>query len=576
MKFFIIGHRGSGKTFSLKTIKEFFRDAQIKGRFFDLDEEIEKYHGSIHQIFSMQGEEFFRKAEAETLERVLKESAGDTPVFISLGAGFAGDLSFADEVIWIRRESDKEGRIFLDRPALDPHLPPLQEWFERFQKREARYKRIHTQVLTLPEGKWLAAKTLGQFFSHWFPKLNSEHERVSFDATLIPDDLPGDRFKKKSFYRDAKRVEIREDLIGSEIPEGIESKIYFSYRKTKSDMTRIFDFEDWDLSLGKPEKEFWSYSLHEDGFEDSLAASLPKGAVLKWAPEVKSFKMLHEGHKWFLEDINHRAFLPRSADGRWRWYRRLFGPQMPIHFVRDYQGSSPDQPFWYESNLIGFQNQGFAAVLGGKVSLSWSPSYHCNFFKEHKMPFVSIDLSEEEFDEGFEVLRALGLRAAAVTSPLKSKAFTKVTRFANPADRGFKSINTLFLEGEETFGSNTDLPGVLSAHSELNHSSLSLIIWGGGGIQPILKEAFPKAAHAKAREGMELTKDSIIIWASTRSNQVRWPKPLKFVKKVVDMNYSESSMGRELARMTGADYVSGEEFFVKQASLQQEFWSRYL
>lgn len=530
----------------------------------------------MDQIFKEQGEEAFRELEKRTLGEVLNKSSSGRPLFIALGAGFSGELSFADEVIWIRRESDKDGRIFLDRPKLNPELSPLEEWRVRYEEREEKYTQCHTQVLTLPEGSWLTQDLLKCFISNWFPQFSSDdHRSIPYDATLLAEDLKKDRFQNKTFYKSSRRIEVREDLI-PQIPNSTPAAVYFSHRKPESGTARRFEFEDWDLSLGKPKEKFWSYSLHEGRFEDSFVKTLPAETVLKWAPEIHSFQELLYGHRWFLQDPKHRAFLPRSTNGRWRWYRRLFGPQMPIHFVRDDKGSSIDQPFWYETCLPGLQGQGFAAVLGGSVSLSWSPSFHADFFKKYKMPFVSIDLSEEEFSQGLSVLKTLGLRAAAVTSPLKRKSFEQVTDFIKPSDKELFSINTLFFKGERTLGINTDLPGVQKATSGLLKPTESTVIWGGGGLKPTLEKAFPQAVHAKARKGMEINENSTILWASTRSREVVWPKPIHQVKRVLDMNYFESSMGRELALIAGADYVSGERFFIEQAKLQQEFWSQNL
>lgn len=539
-----------------------------------MDSEIEKHYGSIDRIFAEKGEEAFRQIEKEIFEKILKSASSDQTLFISLGAGFSGDLSLGDEVIWIRRESDPGGRIFSDRPRLNPDLSVLEEWSERYQAREEKYSKSHTQVLTLPEGPWLTARVLRSLFSHWFPSLRKESGFLSYEATLLPEDLKQDRFWKKVFYQGARRIEIRNDLI-DQMPALDSSVIYFAHRKN-TNIEKRFPCEDWDLSLGRPKGTFWSCSLHEGAFDEALIQSLSQDTVLKWAPKVRSFRELLQGHQWFLEDPERRAFLPRSENGRWRWYRRLFGPQMPIHFVRDHKGSSLDQPFWYETLLPSFQGRGFAAVLGGSVSFSWSPSFHTVFFEKHEMPFVSIDLSEEEFDEGMMVLKDLGLKAAAVTSPLKKKAFEQVTRFSNPLDRELGAINTLFLTEKEVLGINTDLPGVSKAMSKHLKTKSSIFIWGGGGLKPVLERAFPDAVHVKAREGAELAQDSTVLWASTRSPEVVWPKPLHRVKKVLDMNYFENSMGRELALMAGADYVSGEEFFIEQALLQQEFWSRHL
>lgn len=570
MIFVLIGHRGSGKTSVLDSLKEVFKTVEGRASFFDLDHEIESCFGKISDLFEDHGEGHFRDLERKCFAELLEKGEAKN-TFISVGAGFIGELPQEAQVIWIRRESDQAGRVFLDRPRLDPKVPPLAEWNIRFQEREERYLESHHQVLTLPEGRWLLEKTVRFFFSHWFSFLSQNDLGPSFDVTLLPEDVFAKRFEKKIIYQKSRKLEVRQDLI--EPSELGSSQVYFSHRLLNGPPAGAsFNWEDWDLSLGSPKEKFWSLSSHTN----QPPTSGSSGQVLKWAPEVDSFKSLLKGHRWYLQDQKHRAFLPRSANGRWRWYRRLFGPLMPIHFLKDYKGSSEDQPFWPELSLPCQSDVGFAAVLGGQVDLSWTPSVHYEFFKSHQVPVVSINIYESEFDEAIEVLSELGLKACAVTSPLKKLAFNKCTQFGSERDQSFGSINTLFIDGSKVVGTNTDVLGLEKLSENLKLSNEQLVIWGGGGLLPVLKKVFPRAAHVPARQGRVLKKESIILWSSLRGEEVKWPEPLGFVKKVIDMNYSENSMGRELALMAGSDYLSGEEFFANQAMGQQVFWSQYL
>jgi shikimate kinase len=574
LNFFLVGHRGVGKSTCLQLLK-----ALYPGKFFDLDEEIVSRRGArVEEIFRTQGEETFRRIEGEVFEELLRESAaaasgeGAKNLWISVGGGFQGPFPVDGEVIWLRRESDRAGRIFLDRPALNPGQAPLQEWSERFQEREKRFQAIHSQILTLPEGEWLLSKTLKAFFDFWFSAEGVAGNCEAYDVTLLPGDFsPQERWQGKQIYRRARRLEVREDLLnGPEchaVKEKVEdARIYYSRRKKGSDHNEFGQWRDWDMDLGAPPKEYWSFSLHQGQFE-----KVPPG-ILKWAPEVKTFKELYLGHQWMAGDPQRRVFLPRSPEGRWRWYRRLFTAGSPLFFVRENQGSALDQPFWYETALLSSRGQGFAAVLGGAVDLSWTPSFHEEFFRAQGMPVVSVAVAEKEWDEALDVLVKLGLRAAAVTSPLKKKAFSRCTDFVTPEDRELGSLNTLFFQDEKIFGVNTDLIGL----REIFGPALKRVVWGGGGLLPVLKKVFVDAEFVPAREGKVLNKDSVIIWASLRSDQVRCPHPLKHVKKVIDLNYNENSMGKELALLASCPYVSGAEFFKRQALHQQTFWSHFL
>ncbi len=573
MIFLIVGHRGAGKSWALSALRQKLSFLKRDVQCIDLDLEIEDRYGSIDEIFKKDGETEFRKLESEVFDLISKSN--HTPKIIAVGGGFDISRVQADEVIWLRRESDISGRIFLDRPRLDKNMSPLEEWQKRFEEREQRFRKIHTQVLTLPEGKWASEKVLIHFFAFWFSELKCKMDETPFDITLLPGDV--ERVNKKNIFKFARRVEIRDDLreTKNKIKEFEANRIYYSFRRLEDRSPQPMGYDsDWDLSLGEPPHlGFWSYSLHDSNAKIFKNFDLPEGSILKWSPEIKNFTELKLGHEWYLEDPRHRAFLPRSSTGRWRWYRRLFGPKMPIHFVRDDQGSAPDQPFWYETWLQPLTNQGFAAVLGDPVHLSWSPSFHHDFFKDFHMPFVAIDLPVHEFKTGLEILKELGLRAAAVTSPLKKEAF-KTINSADPAPYEIEAVNTLYISNDKIIGTNTDLIALKNLAQRIDRKDP--IIWGGGGLAPTLKAVFPGAKFFKARSGGNIPQESTLIWASIRSPDVKFPEPLSHLKDLVDLNYSESSMGRELALRAGCGYVSGELFFKEQAQAQQDFWRRFL
>jgi len=565
----LMGHRGAGKSHVLKELQAL----GFPAAFFDLDQEIEKRKGSIAEIFENLGESQFRQIEQEILNDVVGNLKNENAV-IALGAGFEGVTPKDAVKIWIRRESDVSGRIFLNRPSLEKDLSPLNEWEKRFHSREEKFKAEHDDVLTLPEGRWLVRKVLLEFFKTWMPMANLESSpKRPYFATVLPEDES--RFLKKTLYRDSKRLEIREDLLSEGLRNGIQNlpsdRIYFSHRNQKSTASKTFEFEDWDLELGAPERSFATYSYHGKDVQKFEAVQSQSG-LLKWAPFVEDFSRLQAGHRWWQMDPQKRSFLPRSTTGRWRWYRRLFGMQMPVNFLKDIQGSAKDQSYWYESFLQPLDSNGFAAVLGDSVDLSWSPSFHEEFFSKHQMPFVSLSLKKEEFFDALLFLKDLGLKCAAVTTPFKEMAAEVVTEWIDDSQK-LNAVNTLYFRGRKVFGANTDQVG-LSKLAVTKDSSV--VVWGGGGLKSALQKVFPKAQFVAARQGAVLKEPSTVIWASRRSEDVKWPSPLECVKKVIDMNYFENSMGLELAKLAGCDYQSGELLFVAQALGQQKIWSSFL
>jgi len=83
-KIFLIGMPGSGKSFFGKRLIE-----HLDYMLIDLDKEIESREGrSISEIFEKEGEEYFRKVEAELLrtitsanEKLILSTGGGTPCF---------------------------------------------------------------------------------------------------------------------------------------------------------------------------------------------------------------------------------------------------------------------------------------------------------------------------------------------------------------------------------------------------------------------------------------------------------------------------------------------------------------
>jgi shikimate 5-dehydrogenase len=161
-----------------------------------------------------------------------------------------------------------------------------------------------------------------------------------------------------------------------------------------------------------------------------------------------------------------------------------------------------------------------------------------------------------------------------VTSPLKLRAFHAVDHRTEICE-SLQSVNTLkFINGQWS-GHNTDFEG-LSALLK-SPPPEKVVVWGGGGVLPLLQRLCPKARFVKARQGSRIEKGSAVVWAvppyeKDRLKSLQWPYPLEAVERVIDLNYSDNSPGRELARAANCAYESGKEMFLEQARHQQLFW----
>ena len=676
MIYLIIGHRGVGKTLWLKKLKNIFKNrlelsANIKAPcFIDLDQEIEKKtKKKIKDFFSPKSlnKKYFRRLENKTLKDLIdKYKNAKFDVFISVGAGvqegFAKHCKIFPlcNIIHLIRETDPKGRVFFNRPRLSANKSAYEEYMSFYSKREKFYRAIKTQSFVLPEQDFSFNTAEKLFFG-------LQKSSVSGIITLNKNSLPACKshwpgFIKKRLSWGLSFFELRDDELSLKelkillkmIPP---KKQLLSFRKKGPspflNLTGVKTY-DWPLEKGPPSAFPPVLSLHKRTACFATACkklTRHKAGHFKLAVPVNNFKELMQGHLWFLEDPEHRSFLPRSLGSQtscWRWYRQIFGPAMKLHFIKESRTKELDQVFLYEHLLaMSFRKRKnhapvfFAAVLGHPVAHSKSPAFHRKFFAQKKMPFVKISMTEKEFTkETLCILQKMGLCFSAVTSPLKKKAFALCDvkdSFALKA----RAVNTLIFADAKTpkgsplkkqkglkkgkwLGSNTDGHGLkhLLRHLGLrNLTSLQMpeslsgasqkkmkhtAVWGGGGMESVLRAELPFADFYSARTARKkpcFTEKSpivaikaeevrlqgkkapslakkkgpdILIWAVGRNRMSSCVFPPRFwkPKQVIDLNYTEDSPGREYALLVGAKYLSGNIMFENQALKQQSLFLR--
>jgi shikimate kinase len=587
----LIGHRGVGKTSLLRRIQAYYKKAGKPVQTIDLDQEIENRQGrSITDLFANEGEEYFREIERfQLLDLYRTFSSFEGDVFFALGAGF----TFTEEVqaklsgstiLWVRRETDSLGRTFLNRPRLNQKLSAFDEYLERFHGREEFYANLADEILTLQEGSDEPNEAEEKYF---LKQLNSLNTAI----TVLPENR-----RSKNFFRERKNwgimLELRDDLLTHEQLEKLAQEIdqpLISFRdEDRSWQTLLLAKErtDWAIELGQAPATLKKYI----GSSHSKLEFKENFPIQKLALQINNWRDLLEGHKWWSEDPNKRSFLPMSEDGRWQWYRLWLGARAPINFIREGKGSALDQPTllnWVATHAFDpeFRKNGFAAVLGDPALHSRTPVEQQKFFAQYKMPVFAIRVKKEEWSDALKVLRELGLKAAAVTAPLKELAFETCNETSDLAHM-LKSVNTLFFKNGKWLGENTDVGGFKKLKV---NPKVSNVIWGGGGTLEMTKLMVPNAYTYSAqtgqvREGAKAFPPSgspdTVVWSVGRSHYLnssaKWPPAHWRPKRVVDLNYTDDSPGLEYAASVGAEYLSGVDMFEEQARLQREFWLLHL
>lgn len=557
----LIGHRGVGKTTMLRMIAPLHREIMC----LDLDQEMEIAHKlKVRDIF-LKGESYFRDFEQSVLDQLIAQAEG--PMIIACGAGIE-NLPSGPNVVWLRRSTDKLGRSFLNRPRLDQRVSPFKEYMDRFPIRDKRFAEFADQHLWLPEGYETGMEDF---------LLPNQNWNLPYEITLLPENFRNfELFSSKRASWNLRNFEIRDDLLTEQqIDLALKylpaNKIIYASRGGKSawlDNVKM----DWPREAGLPPKTPYIMSIHQrrESLSETLAEmSQAECQIQKVAVEIRTFSELEQGHNWWLESPRDRAFLPRSKDGRWRWYRALFGRAMPLHFFREGDGSGPDQPYLWETLYMPTVSNHFAALLGNPVEQSRTPVEHLQYFALIQCPVVAIPVSDMNWEEAWPILGKLGLAFAAVTSPLKHRAGALVQ---------MPAANTLYKSKGKWRGANTDAMALKVLAEDVADEDLKNIwLWGGGGIRPSVQEALPTVKMIKARSGSsDPVSPDLLIWAVPRSRDFKWPDDSIKPKLVLDLNYTDDSPGLEWAAANNLRYQSGLRMFKLQAEFQREIWSKVL
>ncbi len=583
LKLLLVGHRGVGKTRLVEVLKK--HNSSLL--FFSLDQWIEESQGqSIKTLFEQKGENLFREIEIKVFNELVS-TYRDQSLVIDVGAGFLGEVPSGYKVLWLERSVDLSKSQFLNRPNLDGQIRISSE---RFDQRQKRYSQISDLQLELPESLSEDHESLDPVFKSIYRNDGTLNLKTTWFMTVL-------HAKMISSLSDLKRIqglqfEWRDDLLESTLIEkGIkqfpDSLLSFRDHSLFKNHQKWIDHHtlwDWPLEWGfNSEAPILSLHQRKSNMAETLKSLPSTEQILKLAIPIENFQELSEAHQWFIENPTRRSFLPMSREGRWSWYRLLTSKISPLKFLRLGKGSSSDQPTLFETLYYEPSFQSFAAILGSPIKHSLTPSLHRSFFKNKKANIFRIQITEEEFEVGIDVLENLGLCYAAITSPLKQRAAEWL------GDPSLSSLNTLKEINQSWKGTNTDGDG-LKPYQQLLISK-NVVVWGGGGTHGALKTFWSQLPHGdtqnfqlsfyssqsgELKEGVAQHNPDVVIWAvgaDAFSNKGVFP-PIEWAPKaILDLNYTQDSYGIECAQIYGCQYHSGLAMFLAQGLKQQEFWS---
>lgn len=598
----VVGHRGTGKSELMKRLNSHLRDQDVE--LMDLDQEIEKkINKKIYELIMQNGEPYFRELERQVFLECMQKSAKDT--YLVLGAGF--DMKAIPEsvrVLWVRRKTDRDGRIFLDRPRLDPDMSPIDEFCRRAEKRELNYALAADEIYEMPEGMFenhhRALAVEKSILTHNFKQMGGT---VTVLPSLFARAPRWESFKSRFADSGLDLIELRDDFLSVEQIRQITTELahlpfLFSFRKDlessqywlSGEGREILDkatWIDWAIEIGEPTEilkqvplEKLILSSHEKETLEVLNRYESQVAHCKWAPDIQNFEELQQGHRWQKSSSAKRSFLPRSADGSWYWYRCLQKGQQLLNFWRYDDGSALDQPTLFQWLSAFDKKSEFAAVVGDPVAHSFTPLEQSDFFAKRDLSVYAVRIPRDDFKMAMPVLQDLGMRYAAVTSPHKQAA-------AELCTSELRAVNTLYWSAKRKawLGTSTDNQGfmeLIEGVGMIAPLQKEIFVWGGGGTLEMVEQSIPHASFfasrtGEPREGSNVTPDlqpKIMIWASPRGPETLWPPLSWHPAMVFDLNYKEDSMGREYALRCGAHYHSGLVMFQGQAQGQRAFWTK--
>lgn len=623
MIYVLIGHRGTGKSALLRRIAVYYAQAQLPVHTLDLDDELSLQAGlPLTHLLPSLGEPAFRALEHEVLSLRLADlctrpPAGD--VYVALGAGFLPPLPAGVHAIWVQRPSDVAGRVFLDRPRLDPAQSPLDEYHTLYTRRTPRYAALAHDQLVLAEGADRptaaeGAEILVRFATELSADSLARLPLLSPIAlTLLPRHLADTPSSLRAWIQrrlrlPGLRIELRDDLLPNTEHARVAALLPAPHQLVSHRLALPLSTAPppaagtWvDLPLERspcPTTPATLWSLHtrlsgESVGEaaDRLARQAPPHVLCKLAVPVESFAALSQGHAWMMQAPHRRIFLPISPSGRWAWYRLWTSRHQPLTFYREGAGSAPDQPtltdlFALPPPPASSPPTTFAAVLGTPIAHSRTPIEQHAFFAARGMPIFRIEVDPHEWPVALPFLTALGLTHAAVTSPLKHLAAQLVAPTAGPEDALNTLVRTSSALDAPWFGDNTDVAGAHALQVAIRAALPALAtpqvaVWGGGGVLPALRAAFPQALYFAARTGhsREGNLDArrcdpdVVIWAAP-AHAACLPPPARWTPQVVaDVSYADASPARAYALATQARFVSGLVWFQAQAAAQRTFWA---
>ncbi len=137
-------------------------------------------------------------------------------------------------------------------------------------------------------------------------------------------------------------------------------------------------------------------------------------------------------------------------------------------------------------------------IIGKPVSHSLSPILHNYWFKKYNIDaeYNLLEINENQIKDVIDKIKNKELDGLNITLPYKRKIIPYLSKVINDAEDS-KSVNTVYLEGDDVVGENTDVYGFQAGYLKeiiypKNNNTKALIL-GAGGVAPSIILALIKS-----------------------------------------------------------------------------------
>lgn len=617
--FFIVGHRGSGKSTAARLAGE-----QLELEVIDLDAVIEKRQGCSCEEIIAESEEHFRRLERETLDDIISEPT-EAPRIISLGAGFhplSPSLLSQGACIWLFRDGWQEV-AHEARARLRPQKEFDDEVAWMISEREPRWEEAADLRIDVPRGRG-PART-GRDLATWIGWLAELDDSGLAAKTWVvaADDNQLDRAARDAELFGLAGVEVRSDLVTSSRASELPVDLLASLRSDEPgwlgsvEQAVAFDIDvGWldDLLVSRELDELKPRPLilssHPGEASEESARELIDGArrladahpqwaerlQLKWAPQLADYQAMTlalSSHDELKASGWPVTFLPQGH--RFAWCRPPLLRNNPSNYLppglaphRRHHTTNPiesplDLQAWLP-HLAGPGATTFEGLLGDPVASSQGDLWHRRAARKSGMTISYLKIpfgrqgSVAELERLLEVCRRFDVTGLSVTSPLKQKIL-QASGVHPVGEHEVSAVNTLRWAHRRWEAVDTDEAGMTATFDAIVAQGIApstVAIIGRGGVSPAVLRAIDDSRwtlvhHASGRQGWtdEAPEEVTLVVNAAGDSETAYGDP-PACEVWFDLHYSGVRRPPENANK----HINGDIFFDAQARAQRDFWHK--